>query len=684
MKRVSMRKMLDLSMGLTASWVSLQRVLTPSFLPRNIPLTAFFASLLGMGCTDASLFGEAGQDPSIANKLTLTGLLCTDNPATRAFPVKILFVVDTSGITQDAAPLGEHVRAIEAVLAQHLPNRFVEVGVVRYADRSQSLIVEPIGGANTGYTRDEAKIDAALVSLRNGGGGRDLAAAMSLVRSVVTGDVFQADRGPLSRTKYVVVHVTSGEPQPAIPNARCDEGFESPPPDCERAFLDAAVRSLRDEVLDLGAAEFVFHVAHIEPANVEGAPCDPQQGSVGCVGNSAGLTCVRTGARADTGRCVELCDPQAPICTRDPLRTLCAEIPVPDGSIVNYCSRPVETACFDGVDNDRDGSGPDCSDPNYPLDCSGNGCEADCLGQCRAAVLGVDMSLAAGGGYERFPGVDVLTLGRIDFRSTQRRFVLKGFVVDNRNAMPTERGIEVDSDADGLSDETELRLRGMNAAGVMVALDPRNRDTDGDGLSDRVEHLLRTVGLDPFVPSLPVDCLDPFIDRDGDRLSDCEEKLLASDPTLFDTDADGVPDELEFRRGTNLLVDDILTDLDQDGIPNGEEITQHTDVSSNDAQVRAELAYRSRVTAAGVTTDLRSCYDLRVSNITLLETLDRGFGAGNNDVDVYFGQVPEGDLKQFGLFSVAQVRVQFLEPDFRDPATPALDLVDGDFLFVGE
>jgi len=102
--------------------------------------------------------------------------------------------------------------------------------------------------------------------------------------------------------------------------------------------------------------------------------------------------------------------------------------------------------------------------------------------------------------------------------------------------------------------------------------------------------------------------------------------------------------------------------------------------------VRAELAYRYRTTDLGVTEDQRSCYDFRVSNITLVETLDRGFGPGNNFIDVYFGQVPDGALESFGVFHVSQVRVNYLGPDSappdgaKDPNTPAIDLQESDFV----
>ena len=102
--------------------------------------------------------------------------------------------------------------------------------------------------------------------------------------------------------------------------------------------------------------------------------------------------------------------------------------------------------------------------------------------------------------------------------------------------------------------------------------------------------------------------------------------------------------------------------------------------------MRAELAYRYRTTELGVTTDQRSCYDFRVSNITLLETLDRGFGKGNNIIDVYFGQVPDGDLEGFGVFHVTQVPVNYLSAESfppegrRIPDTPAIEVIEMDFV----
>ena len=237
------------------------------------------ALLCLFGCTDVNLYGKVGQPPQLIDKIGIVDALCTDNPATRQFPVKILFIVDGSGQMFDSAARGEHVNAIEQTISQFFLIANVFLGVIKYDDDAITLVNEQIGTINSGYTRDAAMLDQAIVQLRNSGGQRDLDSAMSLARSIITGDAFQADLGPLSRTKYVVVHILSASPLPAIQNNRCDN-FDPPPMYCEPAYFEQLVRDLRDHVLSLGAAEFVFHSVFIEPPHVQGAPCDPRDGSL--------------------------------------------------------------------------------------------------------------------------------------------------------------------------------------------------------------------------------------------------------------------------------------------------------------------------------------------------------------------------------------------------------------------
>lgn len=149
-----------------------------------------------------------------------------------------------------------------------------------------------------------------------------------------------------------------------------------------------------------------------------------------------------------------------------------------------------------------------------------------------------------------------------------------------------------DRDCDGVADEEELRL----------GTDPDVCDTDEDGLSDGVEtghiqpedingcHGLQAVGANYKKPHA-MDPLNP--DSDGDGLNDGEEDVNANgwvdfeepDPTIEDTDSDGVSDYVEttgdfdgdktaefdfrlIRAGQKCTPPETVSDLDCDEIPN--------------------------------------------------------------------------------------------------------------------
>lgn len=122
----------------------------------------------------------------------------------------------------------------------------------------------------------------------------------------------------------------------------------------------------------------------------------------------------------------------------------------------------------------------------------------------------------------------------------------------------------VDSDGDGLSDQTEAEL-GTN---------PNVADTDGDGLSDGVE--VQVEG------TLPLSA-----DTDCDGVSDGEEVTLTLDPLDRDTDGDGITDGVELGRTAVLdptrctdqvidadpatTTDPLNPDSDNDGVVDGAE-----------------------------------------------------------------------------------------------------------------
>ncbi len=89
-------------------------------------------------------------------------------------------------------------------------------------------------------------------------------------------------------------------------------------------------------------------------------------------------------------------------------------------------------------------------------------------------------------------------------------------------------GKTVDTDGDGLTDVTEIKL----------GTDPTKTDSDGDGIIDGEEV---ANGTDPLNK-----------DTDGDGLTDGEEVLVyKTSPKNPDTDGDGYPDGQEVYYGTD-------------------------------------------------------------------------------------------------------------------------------------
>jgi pimeloyl-ACP methyl ester carboxylesterase len=128
------------------------------------------------------------------------------------------------------------------------------------------------------------------------------------------------------------------------------------------------------------------------------------------------------------------------------------------------------------------------------------------------------------------------------------------YVVTPNGAGP----VGLDSDGDGLDDETEL----------LLGTDPYNPDTDGDGLPDGYEYYI--LGTDPLkIDTNGNGISDADEDFDGDGLNNLQEYLLGTDPFNIDTDDDGLSDSEElYIYQTNPL----LKDSDGDGLPDGLEI----------------------------------------------------------------------------------------------------------------
>ena len=130
------------------------------------------------------------------------------------------------------------------------------------------------------------------------------------------------------------------------------------------------------------------------------------------------------------------------------------------------------------------------------------------------------------------------------------------------NDYPTS-ATDNDSDDDGLSDGDEVNLH---------STDPMDADSDNDGMPDGWEI---TYNLDPNVGT------DAASSLDSDGLSNLEEYVAGTDPTLNDTDEDGLDDDDELNI---YMTDPTDADSDDDGLSDGDEILIHlTDANDNDS-----------------------------------------------------------------------------------------------------
>ncbi|MBU0996128.1 MAG: VWA domain-containing protein [Proteobacteria bacterium] len=137
----------------------------------------------------------------------------------------------------------------------------------------------------------------------------------------------------------------------------------------------------------------------------------------------------------------------------------------------------------------------------------------------------------------------------------------------------------------------------------MYGTDPTLKDSDADGFSDFFEIKLSSPGhvLDPLDPAdSNCDAGVTGIDSDSDGLSDCEEYVKGTNRLNPDSDSDGIPDGIEFLTGTNPLEEQQAVDTDFDGLLDWLEVQRHSNVSSNDEIIRERYSYNYDIRDGGL------------------------------------------------------------------------------------
>lgn len=562
---------------------------------RHVPpaLVSALALLVGLAACGAPPLtpAELHAPVYLDGELRVEGEFCTDSPEDVTFPVKILFVVDTSGSLQFTDPNTQRSIAVQQVVERHLGNPAVQLGIIGFSGRTRSM--------TDGFTNDRGKLMEAVELLKEADSVTDYQGALGLAFTVLFEDMANSEPAERARTKYVVVFFSDGTPQPQC-SRDGDEGDK-------------------------------FLVCEVPRERLAGVPGD---------------VFTELTAGADYNQPYQILDKV------DTIAQLAQEFRVGDLRL------------HTGFLYDEDEA--QIAESAFSLDPEAG------------EELLRGMASHGNGAFLKFSDGEEISFLSIDFNSIKRPFSVKSFIVSNETALPTEAVPVADSDGDGLSDDDEFE----------VGTDPLLRDSDDDGFSDLFELRRAGQGHDPTDPQRPAARCE-FVsargrsDVDRDRLTGCEEALLGTDPKLFDSDADGLPDWLEFVYGLDPADDsDASRDLDLDGVRNLAEVRAHTDPAHRAVYVAGSLdRYRYRMDPAGETFDGRKCSVFETRHVGLV-TPDRADGDafGKNRIYAYLGQVPEDQPADFGLYRVACSEARFVPPDFRIPAGGVIRLTGEDFI----
>jgi hypothetical protein len=188
------------------------------------------SALLSAACSDVTL--ERLPDPPpppIDNLMAVRGKFCTEKPESVEFPVKVLFVVDVSdsmSVTDPPDPADNNytarTRAVIDVVNALAGVPGVEIAIIAF----QSGINDLTGGFKPNFTAPEVAflIDQAQ-RLNSERGQTNYDGALEAAFQLLVADVQAADDLTRSRSKYTVIFVSDGYPEPIDPPANTPESI---------------------------------------------------------------------------------------------------------------------------------------------------------------------------------------------------------------------------------------------------------------------------------------------------------------------------------------------------------------------------------------------------------------------------------------------------------------------------
>ena len=177
-------------------------------------------------CTNSQLYAP-GYQPNEASLTGIAGDLCTDDPTSSAFPLKIAVVVD-GGL---AGQLDDRVSALKSLVNQYSGST-IDFDIILMGQSAQSL--------TQGFTNDAATIQNAIQAAgSNVSPLRDYEAGILAATTDIESDALGTSPGLRSRTHYALQFVAQGPPTPDLPSLWCGSNQLTPGTSACTAQFDA-------------------------------------------------------------------------------------------------------------------------------------------------------------------------------------------------------------------------------------------------------------------------------------------------------------------------------------------------------------------------------------------------------------------------------------------------------------
>ncbi len=200
----------------------------------SLPRTWAIAALVLASCTNAQL--EPVPPPEVAradNKLAVDGRFCTTNPDDLAFPVKLLFLIDTSSSMDATDPAATRVDALVDVIDNVIDIPGVEVGIIIFGLGASPLTEKCDDYATRTNCRPGFAPPAEALKVVAGtgqaAGTTDFVSTLESTVAFLADDMGNSGGSDLQNSRYSVIFLSDGLPDSDgtfDPVGTCDDAAE--------------------------------------------------------------------------------------------------------------------------------------------------------------------------------------------------------------------------------------------------------------------------------------------------------------------------------------------------------------------------------------------------------------------------------------------------------------------------